>query len=355
MLSSTRRWPVMTVRRAAVLMGTLFLVGLLAGLVVDQLRPASWKAGTDVLVRTWSTDSLLLTGQPAELTTADQADAATVAVSEPVLTRAAATLGAGMDWHELTTTVTAEPVPSSHLVRITATGTDERTAAARADAVAAAFADLRKEQLDAAAAGLVRTPAGATSADVRLRSQLLIGATRPLEVFRTAVPEQTSPGVTLPASAAIVGLGVGALVVLALTTLRPALGTGRDAQRAGALPGVDFDPARSGVDAGEELARMLGTLVDDGRRGALHVMPIVPAADKDASAVVEWVHERGYGSAAPVLLPEPTAAVLRPRPLSNAVLALALVVPAGTSREQLRDALRLLRPWRAADVVVVTA
>lgn len=353
MLSSTRRWPVMTVRRAAALMGALFVAGLLAGLAADHLRPPVWEASTDVLVRTWSTESLLLTGQPAQLTSADQADAATVAVSEPVLGRAAAALGGNLDWHELAETVTAEPVPGSHLVRITATGVDERTAAARSDAVAGAFSDLRKEQLDAAAAELVRTPAGAASEEVRLRSQLLVGTARPLEVFRTAVPEQTSPGVTLPAASGIVGLGAGALVVLLLVTLRPTVATGRDAQRAVGLPGVEFDPSRGGVDASEQLARMLGTLDDDGRRGALLVVPVSAAAEKEAAAVAEWAHQRGYGSGAPVLLPEPATAVLRSRPRPNSALALVLVTPTGAGREQLRDAVRLLRPWRGVDAVVV--
>jgi capsular polysaccharide biosynthesis protein len=350
----TRR-PTMTVRNAAVVMGVLLVLGTVLGFAADRIRPAEWQASSDVLIRTWSIDSLLLTGQPATLTTADQADAALVAVSEPVLTRALRSLGSDQDWHVFAETVTASPQLSSHVVTITASGPDAATAEARADAVANSFAALRKEQLDDAARGLVASQTGAADESLRQRSQLLIWSTQPVEVFRTAVPEQTSPSTTAPAAGGVVGLAVGALVVLGLSLGRPAIARPRDAQRATGLPALDFDSGAESLDTGAGIARMLTQFDEDGRRGAVLLCPVGAEAEKSAELVAEWARRRGYGSTPAEVLPEPTTAVLRTRPKPSAVMTLLLVAPAGTSREALRDAVDLLDRWRRADAVVVTS
>jgi capsular polysaccharide biosynthesis protein len=354
-LTRLRRRPAMNLRNAAIIMGVLLVVGAVLGFALDRIRPAEWSASSDVLIRTWSVDSLLLTGQPATLTTADQADAATVAVSEPVLTRALRTLGSTDDWHELATTVTASPQASSHVVTITATGPDAATATARADAVANAFAAIRKEQLDQAARGLVASPTGAADESLRTRSQLLISSTQPVEVFRTAVPQQVSPSSTAPAAGGVVGLAVGALLVLGLSLGRPAVNGPRDAQRATGLPALDFDTGAESLDTGAGIARMLTQFDEDGRRGAVLLCPVGAEAEKAAELVADWARRRGYGTTPAEVLPEPTTAVLRTRPKSVQVMTLLLVAPQGTSREALRDAVDLLDRWRRADAVVVTS
>lgn len=341
-----------TSRTAAILLAVLLVLGVGAGIAIEAVRAPQWQASTDALIRTWSVESLLLTGQPTPVETEDQADAAVVAVSQTVLTRAAEALGEGGDWTELAERVTAVPVPTSHFLTITATGRDEQAAVRTSEAVATAFAQVMRENLTAAADGLVSTQAGEDDPAIRLRTQLLTWTLQPIQVFRTTQPERLTPSVQTPIALGIVGLAIGGLVILAMTLLRPSITGARDAQRLLALPAVGFGPTGS-----PDTARLIARLLDAHPKGALLVAPVTAEAEKHGQQVFDWIRERLDDSGADrvQLVPEPTGAVLGRKPRGADVAALVLVVPEGTARQDVSDAEALFSAWRAVDAVVVTS
>lgn len=341
-----------TSRSAAILLTVLLVLGVGAGTVVELVRAPQWEASTDALIRTWSVESLLLTGQPTPVETEDQADAAVVAVSQTVLTRATEALGDGDDWADLAERVTAVPVPTSHFVTITATGPDELAAARTSEAVATAFAQVMRENLTAAAEGLTSTQIGEGDPDIRLRTQLLTWTLQPIQVFRTTQPAQLTPTVQTPIALGIVGLAIGGLVILAMTLLRPSVASARDAQRLLSLPAVGFGPGGT-----PDTARLIARLLEAHPKGSLLVAPVTADAEKRGEQVVEWIRERLDDTAAGrvSLVPEPSGAVLATKPRRGEVAALVLVVPEGTPRQDVSDAEALLSTWHAVDAVVVTS
>lgn len=348
-----QRLPAASPRTGAMLMGLLLLLGVLTGIVVELVRPPLWQASTDTLIRTWSVDSLLLTGQPTPVETADQADAAVVAVSQTVLERAAEQLGEP-DWVALSQRVTAEPVPTSHFVTITATGPDEDSAVRTSETVATAFAEVLRDNLTDAAEGLRSTQVGDGDPEIQLRVQLLTWTLQPVQVYRTTEPEQLTPSIRTPIALGVVGLAVGALLLLAATLLRPTVGSARDAQRLLSLPAAPFE--RPG--GSPETARLVARLLEANPTGDLYVAPVTADAEKAGVELVEWIRERrgpDYGTTRVQLIPEPTGAVLGAKPKRGDVAAMLLVVPAGTPRQDVTDAAALLAWWRATDAVVVTS
>ena len=338
-------------RRAGVVLLTVLLVlGAGAGVAVEFTRGEQWRSSTDALVRTWSVDSLLLSGATTDVGTSDQADAAVVAVSQEVLGRAAADLDDGRAGQAQSEDVTATPVASSHIVTITATGRTAAEAETTSEAVAEAFAGYVRTTLTDAAAGLLATEAGQNTPEIQVRAQLLSSTLQPVEVFRTAQPTQTSPSVQTPIALGVVGLALGALVLLGLSMLRPAVTSARDAQRQVGLPAAAFDGER-----GPDTARLIARLRETRPEGKLLFAPISAEAEKTGVELVEWIRSRSGDEAASriELAPEPTGAVLADRPAAGEVAALILVVPAGTPRSDLTDGVALLAPWRAPDAVVV--
>lgn len=338
-----------TVRSAGVLLGVLAVLGVAAGMLVNVIRPPQWQASTDALVRTWAIDSLLISGQATPVTTEDQVDASTVATSQEVLTAAATRLADGRTWTDLEQTVTATPAEASHFVTITATARDAPTAQATAEAVANAFADLARQNLTAAAAGLTATAAGKGDPSVVLRGELLTTSLQPIQVYRTTQPKKLAPNVQTPIALGIVGLAIGGLALIVLFLARPSIGGARDAQRATSLPAVGFRP-----DDGASVARLIARLSDVRPDGALLVCPVDAASEKAGLQLVEWIRERRPDGQEVTLLPEPTGAVLSAKPRGSRVSALVVVAPHGTGREDLRDAISLLSAWRDVDAVIVT-
>jgi capsular polysaccharide biosynthesis protein len=337
-----------TPRSAAVLLLVMLLVGLGAGLLVNAVRPALWKASTDALVRTWTIDSLLISGTATPVTTQDQADAATVAVSRQVLERAAQQLGDGRTGEQLALAVTATPVAGSHLVTISATGPDRDTAERTSQAAATAFADVTRQNLVVAAGALTSTPAGQDDPAVVLRSQLLAKSLEPIQVYSTAQPQQLSPSVQVPLALAIVGLAAGALVLVLLYRLRPAVTGARDAQRVVGLPAVEHADHN-----GAATARLVARMTDLQPHGELLVCPLDAAVEKDSLELVEWIRERVPDPRRIQSVPEPTSAVLASTPRPGTICGLVMVVPVGTPRDVLRDATTLLDSWRSVDALIV--
>ncbi|HEY3630213.1 MAG TPA: hypothetical protein VGL21_04910 [Jatrophihabitantaceae bacterium] len=340
-------------RRAVIIVAALTLLGLAAGIALDRIQGPRWNASTAVLLRISSVDSLLLTGQAAPVSVADQVDASALAVSQTALTRAAIELGESKGWTELGTRVSAEPAPSSHVILIKATAPDRDSAQHTADVVAATYVAIMREQLSAAAASMAppSSPTDYAGSELQRRAQLLTGGVQPLQVFHTDKPTKLS-GTQTPVTLGIVGLAAGALVVLALTFLRRTITKPREAQRLVELPAVGFDRP----DGGAQASRLVHGLLDDRPDGALMVCPVDVDAEKAALELAEWT--RGRSDAAQAervqLLAEPAVAVLGTRPTPGDAAALLLVVPAGTRNQVLADAVALLAIWRPVDAVVVT-
>jgi capsular polysaccharide biosynthesis protein len=117
-------------RASAVLVLVLTLLGAGAGFALETARGVQFQARTEVLVRFWSVESFLLTGQSSTVTSADVSDAATLAGSRDVLTRAADDLDDGRDAVDLSSAVSVAPSSASNAVTIVATAGDAATAGA---------------------------------------------------------------------------------------------------------------------------------------------------------------------------------------------------------------------------------
>lgn len=345
-----------TARRTRWIAGLLIVVltglGGAAGWFVEHSRGPQYQASTDVLVQFWSVQGFLLTGQGSPVSSQDVADAATLATSPDVLELAASRLGNGITGTALASTVTATPQLVSHGITIVATGTAPGQARDASEAVAQAMTDTLNQRIENTAAGLSAVSNGDFRAVLEQRAQVLTSSVQPLEVLQTGTPQQTAPTIKTPVMLAVVGLAAGVLLVIALVFARPVVSRAREAQRLTELPAVPFELPQGGA----QVSRLLRRLLESRPDGDLLVLPVDADAEKAARQFAEWSRERALtaaDAARVVAGPEPVSAVLDARP--DDVAALLLVVPEGTPRRTLADAVALLGTWRPADVVVVPA
>lgn len=341
-----------TARAAAIILTSLTLLGMAAGVVLNLVQGPTWTATTDVLVRAASVDEMLLTGTGYPISIADQIDESALATSQDVLIQAAHELNFPGGLTELQHHVTAAPQGSSHVIEIKATDRDAATAQHTADVVAAIYVTITKQRLESFAASL-SPAAGAPAADseVLRRAQLVTRTLQPLQVFHGDQPTQLSRA-RAPAALGIVGLAAGALVVLALTFLGPRIDRPRDAQRLLSLPAVHYDRRRGGPAA----TRLVHGLLNEHTPDELLVCPVDIDAERDAKRFADWTREQQADTSnhRVRLLPEPTSTVIGAQPRPGEVVRLLLVVPRGTSRHVLADTAALLATWRPVDAVVVT-
>ena len=343
-----------TRRIAALLVIGLTLLGAGAGWAVEAARGPQYEVRTDVLVRFWSIESYLLTGQGNTVSQLDVADAATLAQSRGVLEEAAEQLADGRTAADLSRSVTVTPQLTSNSVTILATDADEGTARATSEAVAVAMIASVRERISDTANSLTGSASGDVTTQLEQRAQALTLSVQPLEALGSSEPEQTSPSGKTPIALAIVGLAAGTLLVIALVFGRPVVARARDAQRLLELPAVDFGRDLNSPHA----ARMVRRLLEDRPVGSLLVVPVEVDGEKAARQFVDWAaaHTTDAAEAARIVLsPEVDGTVLRPRAHQDQVAAVLLVVPAGTVRRDLTDAAGLLAAWRAPDAVVVTS
>jgi hypothetical protein len=345
-LLSAPRWV------AALLVAGPALLGVGAGWAVEHARGERFEASTDVLVRFWSVESFLLTGQSSPVNSADVADAATLAASRDVLDLAADRLADGRDGAELSGAVTVVPQATSNAVTITATAGDADTARTTSSAVAAAMIRALQNRIAASTAGLTGTENGEFGVLLGQRSQVLTRSVQPLIALETSEPQQTAPTSTALVAFGIVGLAAGTLLLIGVRFARPTVEEPRMAQRIVERPAVAFGQQAGSPDA----ARLMRRLLDDRPRGSILVVPVDAEAEKVAQQFADWTRERSRDADEAVRIvavTDPAGAVLAPRPGPGAVAAVLLVVPRGTTRRALADAVSLLAPWQAADAVVV--
>jgi capsular polysaccharide biosynthesis protein len=341
-----------TARAAAVILVSLTVLGVAAGLLLNLVQAPKWTATTNVLVRAASVDGLVLTGTAYPISIADQIDESALATSQDVLTQAAQELNVRGGLTELQRHVTAAPQGSSHVLEIKATGPDAATAQRTADVVAAIFVTKTQQRLASFAASLppAASPLTANS-EVLHRAELITRTLQPLQVFHGEQPTQVS-SVRAPTALGIVGLAAGALVVLALTFLGRRIDRPRDAQRLLSLPAVHYDRHQGGPAA----ARLVRNLLYGRTPGELLVCPVDIDAEKDAMRFADWTREQDQDTPnhRVRLMPEPTSTVIGARPELGETAGLLLVVPRGTSRQVLADTAALLATWRPVDAVVIT-
>ena len=371
-----------TARLAVLILVALAVAGACVGIVLDQLRGPEWQASTDVLVQVSSVDALLLTGQAATVSNEDIADSAAMAVSQPVLTRVAQQMNEGQDWTDLSARVSALPVASSHVVSITAKATDPEAAVRTSEVVATTVSDIAKERMQAAAAKLSPITS-ANDSELGRRAQLMTSSLEPLQVIGSGQARQLTPSVQTPISLAIVGMAAGALFIVALALLRPAIRRPRDAQRLVALPSAGF----VAPDGGPEVSRLITGLMDGRPNGTFIVCPVDIGAEQQAKEFVRWARARHFDNQAAgvrliadlvgnvgskplraaehagraaehesrvLLTADPAGTVLTTRQQTATVAALLVVVPTGTPGRVLSDAVALLATWRPVDAVIVT-
>jgi capsular polysaccharide biosynthesis protein len=338
---------------AGLVVAVLTVLGVGAGWALERARGEEWQAATDVLVRFWSVEGYLLTGQSSPVSAQDVADAATLARSSDVLDRAARLLDDGRSGADLRGAVTVVPQSTAHAVSITATADSATTARRTSEAVATATVDALGDRVQSAADGLSHVAPGDFLVLLEQRAQVLTRSVQPLVPLATSAAEPTSTPVRTMATFGVVGLAAGTLLVVAVRFTRPVVREARDAQRLTERPAVPF-----GGDGGHpEAARLLRRLLDDRPDGAVVVVPVDAAAEKPAQAFVDWARTRSSGPAEAARLvagPDPVGVALHPRRAPREVAAVLLVVPEGTRRRALADAVAVLPPAWAADAVVVT-
>jgi capsular polysaccharide biosynthesis protein len=343
---------ILSSRVMAVLLVAVFTVaGAAAGWAVEHAKGPQYQASTDVLVRFWSVESFLLSGQSTQVTSADVADAATLASSRDVLDRAATQLDDGQNASDLAGEVVVTPSATSNAVSIAATATDASTAEQTSEAVAKAMIAALEDRITASSAGL-NDVSSDFQVQLQQRAEVLNKSVRPLVALATSDAQQTAPTTKSLIAFAIVGLAAGTLLVVGLRFARPTVEEARVAQRLVERPAVPFSPASGSPEA----ARLVRRLLDDRPRGAILVVPVDGEAEKAARAVADWARTRSADALEAtriVSAAEPAGAVLAPRPSPGEVAAVLLVVPRGTARRTLGDAVTLLSTWRPADAVIV--
>ncbi|MCW2675096.1 MAG: hypothetical protein JWR70_136 [Modestobacter sp.] len=352
---SQLRTPRATRRVTALLIVGLTVLGAGAGAALEQARGPQYQVRTDVLVRFWSIESYLLTGQASSVNSLDVADAATLAQSRGVLTDAADRLGDGQSAAELAASVTVTPQSTSNSVAIVATAKDPDTAQQTSEAVATAMIAAVRDRISTTANSL-STTSGDVTTQLQQRAQALTSSIQPLEALASGEPEQTSPSSKTAIALAIVGLAAGTLLVIALVFGRPVVSRARDGQRLLELPAVDVDFCAGARTLPAE--RLVRRLLDDRPEGPVLVVPVDADSEKAARRFVDWAvgNTSSPAEAARIVLaPEVDGVVLRPRPAPGQVAAVLFVVPSGTARRDLTDAATLLRAWHAPDAVVVTS
>lgn len=341
-------------RRAGVALTLgLALAGAGGGYALEQSRGEQYEASTDVLVRFWSVESFLLTGQSSPVSSADVSDAATLGASRDVLDRAAGRLDDGRDGADLAGVVSVTPSTSSNAVSVTAGGTDAAGAQDASEAVAAAMIEALRDRITASAEGLSADDTGEFATLLDQRARVLTESVQPLVALATGDARQTAPTYQTVAAFGIVGLAAGALLAIGARVARPGIEEPRVAQRLVERPAVGF-----GGGGSPEAARLVRRLLDDRPKGAVLVVPVDAGAEKDARSFVEWARKRSTDVAEAARLSavaEVAGAVLAPRPRAGEVAAVLLLAPKGTARRALADAATLLAAWQPVDAVVVTA
>lgn len=345
-----------TVRRtrwvAGLLVVGLTALGAAAGWEVEHHRGPQFRASTAVLVQFGAVQGYLLTGQGSQVSTQDVADAATLATSPDVLDLAATRLGHGARGTALARRVSATPQLVSHGVTITATGTSAAEAERTSEAVASATTDTFDQRIKATAAGLADLADGDFRRAIEQRAQVLTSSVRPLQVLQTGTAQQTSPTLKTPIMLGVVGLAAGVLLVIAMVFARPVVSRARDAQRLTELPAVPFELPLGGPG----VARLVRRLLDSRPDGQILIVPVEAEAEKLAEHFAEWSRKRTDSAAEAARIvagADPVSTVLEPRP--DDVAAVVLLVPEGTARRTVTDAVALLGTWRPADAVVVRA
>jgi capsular polysaccharide biosynthesis protein len=356
-----------TARAGAVIIVSLVVLGVIAGVIWNVVQGPRWTATTNVLIRLSSVDTLLLTGNVDSSNSTDQMDDAFLSTSQDILGEVIRQLHPVGGLLQLQKDVNATPQGSSHVIVISATEPDPVTAQRISDTVANTFVAAVRTRLTTLAASLQPTAVPAVpvtaaiaspaltsaDADVLARARLIASTVQPLQVFHDQLPSQQPPA-RVPAALGIVGLAAGALVVLALSLLGLRVDRPRDAQRLLEVPAVPYDRS----DGSAAAARLVQAVLRAHPVGTLLICPVDPEAELAAVRFAGWVREHGQGeqdSPREVrLVPEPASAVVGARPPAQDTAGLLLVVPRGTSRHVLADAAALLNTWRRVDAVAVT-
>ncbi len=394
--------------RAAAMCIALAIVGGAVGLLVSATAAASYRTSEPVLIQTWSVDALILGNQNTALTSQDVADAAVVATSERVLTQAVTLLGEpGLTPTDLQGNVSASASQTNHFITIEAIGSTRGQSAARLAAVANAFSAASREKVLGPAQRLVDAPAnvsGATvSAEARLRAEVILDTIQPVTLYSAGVPEKTgsSPAVNTVAGA-VVGLAVGALIVILFSFAPPRAQSASGTSRQLNTPSMDWDSghgptSNSALSVELKLLAANGLVVlcplddsnyDDAenvrlwlerpdlaiadhpqpserdrnsrevRSSESHVghrpIPASASTGIDSSASMGTAHDGSHSTGTGFVTVAPAGSGLAAsRPAAELVSALVVVGTAGRHVDEVRRGMDSLSVWRRVDAVVL--
>jgi len=213
-------------RRVTGILAAGLVLGVAAGLVLGVVRGPLHRAVASVMVQATPTSTLglLMNGTSAAIGSGDMVDVALLATSTPLLTAAAEDVSSTGDHPEVTADdladwVSSEPVLSSHLVQITVEAPEPGLATSVLEALTTQLVDEQQAQVDAVVDAVPVPEPSEVGTDpaaeqLRVRLGLVAETLVPLRVVSIGAPEQTAPGVVLPAALGVVGVAAGALVVI---------------------------------------------------------------------------------------------------------------------------------------------
>jgi capsular polysaccharide biosynthesis protein len=391
--SKARARPSPNVLRAVAIMGVLLVLGALVGLFVGHTQAAVYQASDQALIEVWSVDSLVLTGQSSDLTSDDESDAATIVTSRAVLDVAVANLREnGLTADDLRTDITATPSTTSHFVTIAVTGSSSAQASSRLSAVGKAFVKVARNKVLAAATRLAALPdsqlgsSGSAASTIKTRASLVAKTVQPVVLYPAGAPKRVGAGVTSSVIAgAIVGLALGALLVVALSFSSPKVATAQGAFTQLGLPGLDWrvgsgpvgsdQAADLAVIAGADLVAVCAAGPDDeaaaqdvylwlsehSAQPAGSAQRLGPLATADAATGRVAGRSRSARSdthpATPrvIKMRSPASGMAVARPDAADVDALLLVCASGHRTADVERAADALTQWRHIDAIVVAA
>jgi capsular polysaccharide biosynthesis protein len=374
--------------RAIAVMGVLLVLGALVGLFVGRAQDPVYRASDQALIEVWSVDSLVLTGQSSDLTSDDEADAATIVTSRAVLDQAVSALREnGLTADDLRTAITATPSLTSHFVTLSVTGSSSTEASRRLNAVGQSFVKVARTKVLASATRLAALPkaelgTSSAAAAIKARAALVSRTAQPIVLYPAGAPKRVGSGVASSTIAgAIVGLALGALLVVALSFSPPKVTTAANAFTQLGLPGFAW---RVGV--GPEGPDQVADLTVIAGANLVAVCAAGPDDEPAAQEVCDWLtsHSTPTPDSGPKLVaadstarvagrarsarveaqraaprvvrlrsPESGMAVVRPD--ADDVDALLLVCSSGHRTADLERAADALTQWRRIDALVVAA
>lgn len=371
--------PRLSLRRIIVSLLIGAVIGAITAVGLGAATRSSYAADRSVLLRVWDIDALVLTGQTADISTADLSDAATIFTSSDVVDEARATLGDGdVTRSELVASISAAPSSSSNFIDLEVTGPTAAEADRRAQAVSAAFVLVVRTKVLASANQIADATTGTADevpADIAARAEA-IASLDPVQVYTTELTQRSGLSwLSLAGGGAVAGLALVAIVVVLLAFGPARLRRPADVLSVLGLPAATWDAdadddadddGSDGIDGGSGNSREHGLtaeLLDAARAGVVAICPARPEDVVVAEEFAMWlvaaepratpIGRNDNPSHGLVVIDPPASTLAVDRIEGHRVAVAVLVTQAGVACSAITQSAAVLYQWRTIDAVVL--